>query len=35
MPEFNPGLELAGLWYRRAVRPILQADYPIWYILLP
>lgn len=28
MPEFIPGLELAGLYYREAVRPILQADYP-------
>jgi hypothetical protein len=28
MPEFIPGLELAGLYYCEAVRPILQADYP-------
>ncbi|MEJ2735450.1 MAG: DUF4037 domain-containing protein [Anaerolineae bacterium] len=28
MPEFIPGLELAGLYYREAVRPILQAGYP-------
>jgi hypothetical protein len=28
MPPFMPGLELAGLYYEEAVRPILQADYP-------
>ncbi len=28
MPQFIPGLELAGLYYREAVKPILQADYP-------
>jgi hypothetical protein len=28
VPEFIPGLELAGLYYREAVRPILQAGYP-------
>jgi hypothetical protein len=28
MPAFMPGLELAGLYYEEAVRPILQADYP-------
>jgi hypothetical protein len=28
VPEFIPGLELAGLYYRQAVRPILQAHYP-------
>ncbi|NIV28224.1 MAG: hypothetical protein GWN58_01560, partial [Anaerolineae bacterium] len=28
MPDFVPGLELAGLYYREAVRPILQAHYP-------
>jgi hypothetical protein len=28
MPAFMPGLELAGLYYEQAVRPILQADYP-------
>jgi hypothetical protein len=27
MPEFMPGLELAGLYYREAVRPILEAEY--------
>ena len=27
MPEFVPGLELAGLYYREAVRPILEAEY--------
>ena len=28
MPTFMPGLELAGLYYQEAVRPVLQADYP-------
>jgi hypothetical protein len=28
VPDFIPGLKLAGLFYREAVRPILQADYP-------
>lgn len=28
MPDFIPGLELAGLYYREAIKPILQADYP-------
>lgn len=28
MPQFIPGLELAGCYYREAVRPILQAGYP-------
>jgi hypothetical protein len=28
MPAFMPGLELAGLYYEEAVRPILQADFP-------
>jgi hypothetical protein len=28
MSEFMPGLELAGLYYREAVRPILDAEYP-------
>ena len=28
MPDFVPGLELAGLYYREAVRPILQTHYP-------
>jgi hypothetical protein len=28
MPKFIPGLELAGLYYREAVRPILNAEYP-------
>jgi hypothetical protein len=28
MPAFMPGLELAGLYYEEAIRPILQADYP-------
>ena len=28
MPEFIPGLELAGLYYAEAVKPILEAEYP-------
>lgn len=28
MPEFIPGLELAGLYYEEAVRPILTSHYP-------
>ena len=28
MPEFIPGVVLAGLYYREAVRPVLHADYP-------
>ena len=28
MPEFVPGLELAGFYYREAVEPILQSHYP-------
>ncbi len=28
MPEFIPGLELAGLYYHEAVKPILQSHYP-------
>jgi hypothetical protein len=28
VPEFIPGLELAGLYYHEAVRPILQAEAP-------
>jgi len=28
MPDRIPGLELAGLFYRQAVRPILQTHYP-------
>jgi hypothetical protein len=28
MPEFIPGLELAGLYYREAIRPLLQAEAP-------
>jgi len=28
VPEFIPGLELAGLYYAEAVKPILDAEYP-------
>ena len=29
MPEFIPGLELAGLYYHQGVKPILQSRYPM------
>jgi hypothetical protein len=28
MSEFIPGLELSGLFYPEAVKPILDADFP-------
>src|ERR1700682_1567201 len=28
MPEFIPGLKLSGMFYREAVRPVLDAEFP-------
>src|SRR5579859_7100149 len=28
MPDFIPGLELSGMFYREAVRPILDSEFP-------